>query len=394
MTTTAPTTDPSTDPGAPAPSGLPAVPGAALLDTARALGPFLAERARVHDLDGTFVAEGFERLRASGYLASPVPVELGGGGATTEEVAWAQCELARHCGSTALASTMHLHVVLTTAWRWRRGLPGAEGTLRKVAGGVVVASTGGGDFTVPTGDARRVDGGYEVSARKAFVSGAPAAAVASTWAVTDDGEAIGFGVPLADPAVTLVETWDAPGMRGTASHDLVLDRLFVPDEQVTARRATGEFAPVLAILAAKALTVIAATYLGVAVGARDEVVTRTHGTARADDPGVRRSVGLMDHHLRSARWTLDAALRELGEDPEPSPETFVAGTIVKRAVIEHARAVGDLAMDVLGGRGYRRGDPVERAWRDLRAGPFHPLDHELTLRVAGDHALGRALGLR
>ena len=45
----------------------------------------------------------------------------------------AQRELARHCASTALASTMHHHVVLFTAWRYRRGLPGAEATLRRVA---------------------------------------------------------------------------------------------------------------------------------------------------------------------------------------------------------------------------------------------------------------------
>ena len=51
-------------------------------------------------------------------------------------------------------------------------------------------------------------------------------------------------------------------------------------------------------------------------------------------------------------------------------------------------------MDVLGGRAYRHGDPVERAWRDLRAGPYHPLDHELTLRVLGDIALDRPISLR
>jgi len=199
--------------------------GADLRAAAVALGPHLAQHDAQHDAEGSFVHEAYALLGSSGYLAAPVPVELQGGGATTEQVAWAQYELARSCGSSALATTMHLHVVLTTAWRWRRGLPGAEALLRRVAEeGLVLASTGGGDFAIPTGEARRVDGGWEVTGRKSFVSGAPVAGVAATWAVTDDGEAIAFGVSLRDPAVTVVENWDAPGMRGTASHDVLLDR--------------------------------------------------------------------------------------------------------------------------------------------------------------------------
>ena len=86
-----------------------------------------------HDRDGTFVAEAYDLLRPTGYLALAVPEELGGRGATIRQVAMAQRELARHCASTALASVMHHHVVLFTAWRYRRGLPGAEATLRRVA---------------------------------------------------------------------------------------------------------------------------------------------------------------------------------------------------------------------------------------------------------------------
>ena len=65
----------------------------------------------------------------------------------------AQRELARHCASTALASTMHHHVVLFTAWRYRRGLPGAEATLRRVVDdGIVLVSTGGADTTLGHGE--------------------------------------------------------------------------------------------------------------------------------------------------------------------------------------------------------------------------------------------------
>jgi acyl-CoA dehydrogenase len=371
-----------------------AVRGADLLEAARQLGPTVAERSARHDDEGTFVSESFELLRRTGYLASPVPAALGGGDATIAEVAWAQHELAQHDSSTALASSMHLHVVLTTAWGWRHAAPRGESLLRRVVDeGAVVVTTGGGDFTVPTGQARRVPGGWRVNARKAFVSAAPAGTVATTWAVTDDGEAIGFGFDLADPAATVVETWDALGMRGTASHDVVLDELFVADDAVAGRRMPGEFVPPLAIAAANALPVIAATYLGVATASRDAVVDALYGTERADDAGVRRTFGLIDQHLHVARWTLAGVLDELGTDPEPTIETMTTVTLAKRAAIDAARAVGDLAMDVVGGRSYRHGHVAERAWRDLRAGPFHPLENELALRVAGAVALGRPVSL-
>lgn len=32
-------------------------------------------------------------------------------------------ELARHCGSTALALSMHTHLLAFTVWRWREGQP-------------------------------------------------------------------------------------------------------------------------------------------------------------------------------------------------------------------------------------------------------------------------------
>src|SRR5690606_17756825 len=113
-----------------------------------------AQHAERHDRDATFVVEAYDALRREGLLAAAVPVELGGAGASIAEVTAMQQELGRHCGSTALASAMHQHVTAFTAWRHRRGLPGAEATLRRVADdGIVLVSTGGADFTHPRGQA-------------------------------------------------------------------------------------------------------------------------------------------------------------------------------------------------------------------------------------------------
>lgn len=158
-----------------------------LVTWAAELGATIGQHTERHDREGGFVTEAYDVLRSSGYLALAVPEELGGRGATIRQVAMAQRELARHCASTALASVMHHHVVLFTAWRYRRGLPGAEATLRRVVNdSIVLVSTGGADQTRPRGEAVPVEGGYAVSGRKIFASQSPVGTVLSTMFPLDD----------------------------------------------------------------------------------------------------------------------------------------------------------------------------------------------------------------
>jgi alkylation response protein AidB-like acyl-CoA dehydrogenase len=62
--------------------------------------------------------------------------------------------------------------------------------------------------------------------------------------------------------------------------------------------------------------------------------------------------------------------------------------IAERQAVIDAIVVMDLAMDVLGGRAYFRSARLERAYRDVRAGTFHPLTPEATLAYAGKLARG------
>src|SRR5687767_6543814 len=187
---------------------------------ATAVADAAAAHADRHDAEGSFVEEGVTLARESGYLAAPVPAELGGTGALTADFARSQRIIAAVCGSTALACSMHLHVVLAAAWRWRRGDTVVEPMLRRVAADrIVICSTGGNDWLSPTTIATPVDGGWRLSGRKIFASLAPIATVAATFAVIDEpkpgAEVIGFGVPLDADGVSIDETWDAAGMRAT-----------------------------------------------------------------------------------------------------------------------------------------------------------------------------------
>ena len=361
------------------------------------LGEEFASHAARHDRDGTFVTEAFEIMRERGYLSLAVPAELGGMGATIAEVTRAQETMARYDASASLAVTMHQHIVLFAAWRYRRGMPGAEQLLRRVVEDrIVLATTGGADWTRPNGTAVKVEGGWVVNGRKPFASQAPVADVFSMLftAETPDGgrEVIGASIPAGAPGLEMIETWDTIGMRGTGSHDLQLTDVFVPDAAATPPRPWGVIDPPLMTIALHAMPPIAGVYLGLADAARDRALAHLAGTAKADDPLVQRQVGLLDGRLRMARWALYGLLGEIGHDPEPSLALVVSLFQAKRAINDELVAACDLAMEIVGGAAYFRKLGIEQAVRDIRALKYHPLPSDAALVFAGRSALGLPAG--
>lgn len=361
------------------------------LERAREIGPRIAAHASRHDVEGSFVTEAYDELRAAGLLRAAVPVELGGDGASIAELTALQRELGHHCGSTALASAMHQHVVAFTAWRHRRGLPGAEATLRRVAEEqILLVSTGGGDYTHPHGDAVKVDGGYRVTGRKRFASQSVQGAVMSTMFCFDDPEqgrrVLNMAVPFASEGVAVADNWDTLGMRGTASNDIDLVDVFVPEEKVLANRPWGVLDPPLQVISSIAFPIVTGAYLGVAEAAYDAAVAAA--ARRASDPSVQRQIGVMRSRLQVAGWALDGALALVGDDPTPSYDTVLAVMAAKAEVARAGLEVCDLAMEVAGGPAFFRGSVIERAYRDIRAVKFHPFTPEDTLLALGRDALG------
>src|SRR3954467_8051477 len=88
-------------------------PGARLVAIAEQLSERIAARAAEHDLEGTYPFAAIAQPKAAGYLAAPVPVELGALGVASAQalvVAWSR--LARGDASVAIGVNMHLVAVL------------------------------------------------------------------------------------------------------------------------------------------------------------------------------------------------------------------------------------------------------------------------------------------
>jgi acyl-CoA dehydrogenase len=354
------------------------------------LGPRLASRAAAADATDAFVAESYADLREHRVFSAGVPAELGGGGASHAELCEMLRAIARYCPSTALALSMHTHLVATAAYRWRRDRAPVEGLLRRVAGEeLVLVSSGGSDWLMGSGRAEPVEGGFRVTARKVFSSGAPAGQLLVTSAVLDDPEAgptvLHFPVPLAAAGVRILDTWHALGMRGTGSHDLLLEEVFVPQSAVAGRRPQGKWHPLFHAITLVALPLIYAVYVGVADAAR--ALALREARKKRDDPDLAYVVGEMENELAAAQLALSAMVA-LAAEAAPGPETTSAMLVRRTLAARAAIATVEKAMDAVGGASFYRELGLERLFRDVQGARFHPLQLRRQLRLTGRLALG------
>jgi acyl-CoA dehydrogenase len=361
------------------------------LKTIDELGPRFAARAADHDANDSFVAENYAELKERGMFAAGIPAELGGGGASYAEVCEMLRRLARYCSSTALALSMHTHLVAGLVWRWRRDPRAVEGLLKRVAGErLVLISTAASDWLNGSGQAERVAGGWRVTARKIFGSGVPAGDLLITGAVYEDPEAgatvLHFPLSLKADGVRVLDTWRVMGMRATGSHDVAIEGAFVPESAVSVRRPRGKWHVALHLGIVMALPIVYGVYLGIAEAARDLAIRRARQRGR-NNTDVCYLVGEMENELSAARCAY-ADMVAIAATAEPEPETtnsiVIDRTLVGRAVL----AAVEKAIEVAGGTALYRDVGLERLFRDVQAARYHPLQEKSQQRYTGRLALG------
>jgi len=350
----------------------------------------LGAQAAARDEDDSFVAETFDILKREGFFKALVPVELGGYGASVEEMCAAIRVMGACCGSTALAFSMHCHLVAVAAWRWRHDKAPTDGLLKRVAAeNLALVSSGGTDWLASAGSATKTDGGFLINARKIFSSGSPTGDLLMTSAVYEDPEAgptvLHFGVPLKGQGVGVQDNWRAMGMRGTGSNDVELKDVFVADAAISGRRPKGKWHRLFHIISMIAFPLIYSAYVGVAEGARAKALAMAR--KKAGDDQLSMLTGEMENAFAQTVIAHDHMVR-LAETAEPGPETtsqvMIGRTLTGRAAI----LTVERAMEVAGGSAFYRGVGLERAFRDVQGARYHPLQEKPQLRYTGRLALG------
>ncbi len=361
------------------------------VEIARELGPVLAERAAKRADEDEYVADNIPLLKTAGLVDAGVPVEFGGGGADVDELAAMLRVLGYHCGSTGLALSMHTHQVAIPAWRWKhQKLAAMEPLLKRIAAEkIMLLTSGGSDWISGSGKAEKVEGGYRITARKVFTSGAPTGDLLMTGAVLEtQGEpplVLHFGVPMNSPHVKVLDTWRTLGMRGTGSHDVQIDGHIVPEAAVALKRKAGEWHALFHIIATTAFPLVYAVYLGVAERARDIAVGLSK--RRAPDRHAIENAGRMDTELAGARLAHESML-EVVRRNAPSATTINDVMMGRQLVERHAIASVEYAMQLAGGAGFYRAAGLERSFRDIQAARYHPLQAGPQAEYAGCMALG------
>ena len=365
-------------------------------------------RARAGDLDraNAYFDEDLAELRSIGYLAAAVPKDLGGWGLDLAQLAASQRRLARYAPATALSMTMHSYWIGIATEAEKLGDRSLRWILEAAADGDVFAAghaEPGNDIPVllSTAQATRVEGGYRLNGRKQFGSNGPAWTWLGAHAIDADAaggpQVVHAFVGRTDPGVQVVETWDTLGMRPTQSHDTILDDVFVPDARVGWVVPAGDATdPLIVALAIWPLSLIAAVYLGIAdralelavAGARKKTSIAIDRGAYAYNPMVQHQVAEMYLELDAAGATVDRFVADWVAGVEHGEEWGPKVYSTKWRAVEAAKRVVDIALDVSGGAGMFRGNELERLYRDVRCGGFHPANDALTHEMVGKAALG------
>ncbi len=355
------------------------------------LGPRFAGRIAELDASDAFVAQNYEELKAERVFSALVPEELGGGGASYTEMCGFVRGMAHYCSSTALALSMHMHLVSAAVVNHRAGRPGKK-LLEKVAGSeAVLISTGANDWLESNGNAEKVEGGFRVSSVKPFTSGSPAGAAFVTSAPYHDPEegwqVLHFPVPADAEGVVFMDDWQTMGMRATGSQTVRFDGVFVPEEAVVLRRPRGEYHPVWNVVLSVAMPLIMAAYTGTAEAAC--AIARERAGKKADDPVTPYLVGEMETLLTTAQLALDDMVR-ITDDFEFAPVQKTANAILIRKTIaaRHVIAAAEKALEATGGAGFFRKHGLERLLRDAHGAQFHPLTEKRQHLFTGRMAMG------
>ncbi len=360
-------------------------------DRARELGEVFENRATDYDQSDEFVGANYADLKEHRFFAALVPSELGGEGVSYTEMCHVLRILGQHCPSTALAHSMHQHLVAANVWKFRRGQD-VEALLRKVAvDQPVLVSTGGRDWLESNGEMTRVEGGFRVSAFKAFASQSAVGDLLVTSAPYEDPElgwqVLHFGVPFSAEGLHVLNDWKALGMRSTGSHTVKLDQVFVSDSAISVRRPQGTFHPSFNVVTAVAITAVMSVYLGVAQKAA-KIAIRGARRQKTLKPHIPSALGEMHNELSMAELAWNDMLR-INDDYGFDAVDSVGQDISTRKVIMTNACIRTVtsALEIVGGQGFSRDFGLEKLFRDVQAAKYHPYPEKEQHTFRGEYLL-------
>jgi alkylation response protein AidB-like acyl-CoA dehydrogenase len=347
------------------------------------------ERSVITDELAIFPEENINDLVKMGYTSITLPTIFGGEGLKVYDMVLLQETLASFDANTALSIGWNLGVVGEIYEKKLWTNENLDFFAKEVLNGALVnraaseAQTGS-----PTRGGRpgtyafKKEGYWFLSGRKIFTTMSPVLTYFLTSAWIEEKQKVGYFLLHKNlEGLTIEETWDVISMRGTGSHDLVLENVKVKDSMLVelseSPRGGQKNGWILHI---------PACYLGIAQAARDYAIHfANHHTPNSLNgpisqlPNVQQLLGEIDLALIQARHLIYSVAAAYDDESRRNHLVNELG-VVKHTVTNSAISIVDKAMRVVGAKSLQRSNPLQRYYRDVRAGLHNPPMDDMMIR--------------
>ena len=362
-----------------------------VIELARDLAKQFASRATEADKLGQLPLEDVQVLKDSGYLAINIPKKFGGSELSIIDCVKAQLEIAQGSPSTAMLAAMPLHIFgQANDFPLEQDEHHAEFCKQAVAGAIFnfassepkLGSPANGMLFATT--AQQTDEGLLINGHKSCTTGGKHLTHMFVT-VTYNGQPAAVLVEANRTGVSWQESWgDSLSLRASDSHDVLFNDVLVPEthllsfESPEAERNRKAWFTMM----------ISAVYLGAAIGARNTVIQYALervptglGKPIAVLPSIQRQIGEIDVSLQAAK----ALLMEAAADWHHLQHKHVLSA--KHFITQVACQVTEQAINIAGAAGLSNHLPLERYFRDVRAGLIQPPKGDMALELIGKSAI-------
>jgi len=384
------------------------------LDIAREVSAEFEKVGAQSDADNRFPLETIQIYKDSGLTGIAVPKAYGGGGGDILTLSQISRILAQGDPACALAYNMHQTMVgifrgLIPDSAKEEWFPKIAQENQLVCGPFSeerAGLMGLADTTASPAD----DGGWIINGKKTWSTLSEAADIISFNATVVDEDGVlpedfmqhagaenVFICDMRTPGISIDRTWDTMGMRATGTQTVVFDNAHIPASAIAGNFRGGLF---------DQFEWAAMTFSGCYLGLIDKAYEYTKQTLRKKTLGatmegsdvalkglgyVQLGLGKMYLERAACERLLENTCHQLIEGRDAGLDTYPRVgwlDVVKVTVTEAAINATDTGMRLVGGSTFRRGNVLERLYRDARSGPFHPLTTEQTYDLLGKIELG------
>jgi len=358
------------------------------------MGPLVQQMDQQAEMPPALVRELF----SAGLMGIEIPRQYGGRGGTFFETMLAIRELSRVDSGVYVCVHVHNALVITAMLRWATPRQ-KELYLPRLAGDTVGAyavseEESGSDAFAMTTRAERAGQGFVLNGRKFWITNAAEAGLFLVFAnLTPDQGPQGITVFLVErdfPGVTIGKREDKLGIRASSTCDVILKNVPVPAENVLGEIGGG------GKLAVETLGTgrigIAAQMCGLAEGAFEAALAyarrrKQFGQAIVNFQGVHFTLARMATDIEAARLLVYNAAR-LQAAEAPATERFRTASMAKYFAANVSESVSSKAVEIFGGAGYVKRNPVEKFYRDAKIGAIYEGTTNMQLRTIATALLG------